>query len=48
MIRHVEAEAEGGVELILNGDVFDFDNVVAIPPNPPSKFLACALARTWL
>ena len=27
MIRHVEAEAEGGVELILNGDVFDFDNV---------------------
>ena len=37
MIRHVEAEAQGGVELILNGDVFDFDNVVAIPPNPPSK-----------
>ena len=37
MLKHVEADAEGSVELVLNGDVFDFDNVVAIPQNPPKK-----------
>ena len=47
MIRHVEAEAQGGVELILNGDVFDFDNVVAIPPNPPSKVSWLRAGEVW-
>ena len=37
MLKHVESNAEGPVELVLNGDVFDFDNVVAIPQNPPKK-----------
>ena len=37
MIRHVEEESRGPVEIIFNGDVFDFDNVVALPADPPKK-----------
>lgn len=37
MLRHVEQLASGPIELVLNGDVFDFDNVVGIPPNPEGK-----------
>ncbi len=28
--------AEGPMELVLNGDIFDFDNITAVPENPPS------------
>ncbi len=35
LLEHVDAQAEGPVELILNGDVFDFDNITALPPEPP-------------
>lgn len=32
---HIEQQAEGQpVELVLNGDIFDFDSVMAIPPAP--------------
>lgn len=34
-LRHIEAKAQGEqVELILNGDIFDFDSVTSIPETP--------------
>lgn len=33
-LGHIAAAAEGPVELILNGDVFDFDPVTALPDEP--------------
>ena len=35
LLRHVDAEADGPCELILNGDIFDFDNITALPPKAP-------------
>ncbi len=35
-LRHITEMAEGQeVELILNGDIFDFDSVMALPEDPP-------------
>ena len=32
---HIEEKAQGqSVELILNGDIFDFDSVVSVPASP--------------
>ena len=31
------ADGEGNLELILNGDIFDFDSVMAIPEDPPFR-----------
>jgi UDP-2,3-diacylglucosamine pyrophosphatase LpxH len=31
------ADGEGDLELILNGDIFDFDSVMAIPEDPPFR-----------
>lgn len=36
-LEYVTGESKGSFELILNGDIFDFDSVMAIPPNPPFK-----------
>lgn len=36
MLEHVGREAEGPVELVLNGDIFDFDNITQLPHDPPS------------
>ncbi len=34
-LRHIEEKAEGqAVELVLNGDIFDFDSVMAMPTEP--------------
>ena len=30
-LDHVEQKADGPIELILNGDIFDFDSVMAVP-----------------
>jgi hypothetical protein len=37
LLQHVEERADGPVELVLNGDIFDFDNVTQLPDNPPSQ-----------
>ncbi len=34
-LQHQREQTEGEVELILNGDIFDFDAVVAVPDDPP-------------
>ncbi len=34
LIRHLEEQADGPVELVLNGDTFDFDSVTTLPPEP--------------
>ena len=35
-LKHIESIAHGQpIELILNGDIFDFDSVVSTPENPP-------------
>jgi UDP-2,3-diacylglucosamine pyrophosphatase LpxH len=31
LLRHVQAQATGPVELILNGDIFDFDSITRLP-----------------
>jgi len=37
-IDHIQKEAAGNpVELILNGDIFDFDSVMSLPPKPIYK-----------
>lgn len=37
-LRHIAGMAEGHeIELILNGDIFDFDSVLALPENPPFR-----------
>src|SRR5688572_16935368 len=42
LCRHVADNATGPVEIVLNGDVFDFDNVTRRPENPagPIDWLA--------
>jgi len=30
-LEHIEAKANGPIELLLNGDIFDFDSVTAVP-----------------
>ena len=37
LLRHVQAEADGPVELVLNGDIFDFDNIVQLPVDPEGE-----------
>jgi UDP-2,3-diacylglucosamine pyrophosphatase LpxH len=37
LVEHVAEQAEGPVELILNGDIFDFDAVVQVPSAPEGK-----------
>src|SRR5688572_28212554 len=34
LIDHHLAHTEGLMELVLNGDIFDFDSVMALPKNP--------------
>ena len=37
-LEHIEKKAEGKkIELILNGDIFDFDSCMSVPENPPYK-----------
>jgi UDP-2,3-diacylglucosamine pyrophosphatase LpxH len=37
-VHHISAMADGGeIELVLNGDIFDFDSVLAIPDDPPFR-----------
>lgn len=31
LLQHVQANADGPIELVLNGDIFDFDSVMALP-----------------
>ena len=31
LLQHIEEAADGPVELVLNGDIFDFDSVTAVP-----------------
>jgi UDP-2,3-diacylglucosamine pyrophosphatase LpxH len=35
LLEHVDRAAAGPVELVLNGDTFDFDNVTQLPADPP-------------
>lgn len=44
-LEHLEAEAEGPIELVLNGDVFDFDNVIQLPDEPEGTVDWLARAR---
>lgn len=40
LLDHVHSEAQGPVELILNGDIFDFDSILGVPetrPGPVSR-----------
>ena len=32
-IKTIMAKANGPIELVLNGDIFDFDSVMSLPPN---------------
>ena len=34
-LAHMESQADGPIELILNGDIFDFDNVTLLPEGDP-------------
>lgn len=36
-LEHMRAQADSPIELILNGDIFDFDSVMAIPEDPGFK-----------
>lgn len=36
LLEHIDGQSQGPVELILNGDIFDFDNITALPLQPPS------------
>jgi UDP-2,3-diacylglucosamine pyrophosphatase LpxH len=36
-LDHVVERAEGPVELVLNGDIFDFDNVTQLPEEPEGR-----------
>ncbi len=37
-LLHIQEKAQGGkVELVLNGDIFDFDSVMSLPSNPIYK-----------
>ncbi len=33
-LEHIDRSCEGPVELVLNGDIFDFDSVMSLPPPP--------------
>ncbi len=35
LLKHIDETSDGPCELVLNGDIFDFDNVTALPPHPP-------------
>lgn len=35
MLEDIQSEVNGTIELVLNGDIFDFDSVMQIPKNPP-------------
>jgi UDP-2,3-diacylglucosamine pyrophosphatase LpxH len=35
LLEYLEKEADSPIELILNGDIFDFDSVMVLPKNPP-------------
>lgn len=41
MLDRVSAQVDGPIELILNGDIFDFDSVMAQPKDP-------SIHRSWL
>ena len=41
----IEKEADGPVELVLNGDIFDFDNVIQLPDEPEGHIDWLAKAR---
>ena len=36
-IRHIEDSYSGPTELILNGDIFDFDNILQLPESPEGE-----------
>ena len=40
-IQYIRKEADGQIELVLNGDIFDFDSVMKLPKNP-------AFHMSWL
>jgi len=37
LLTYFDETVEGPVELVLNGDVFDFDNVMQLPKSPPTR-----------
>ncbi len=37
LLTWTHAQAEGPMELVLNGDIFDFDNITAMPEEPPGE-----------
>ena len=37
LLAHIESEAKGPVELVLNGDIFDFDSVTQLPSDPQGR-----------
>ncbi len=45
-LRHIVTMAEGQeVELVLNGDIFDFDSVLALPEDPPYRVSSIERSR---
>ncbi len=45
VIRHLEQQAAGPVELVLNGDTFDFDSVTKLPDEPQGNISWLARLR---
>ncbi|MGE0614440.1 MAG: metallophosphoesterase [Bacteriovoracia bacterium] len=37
LLEHLSGSIEGQIELVLNGDIFDFDSVMSIPDHPPFR-----------
>ena len=37
LLAHLQAQLDGPAELVLNGDVFDFDTVMQMPEPPPTR-----------
>ncbi|MEM1031607.1 MAG: metallophosphoesterase [Myxococcota bacterium] len=44
-LDHVVAVADGPVELVLNGDIFDFDNIITLPEAPEGRIDGLARLR---
>jgi len=45
LLDHVEEQADGPLELVLNGDTFDFDSVTQLPTKPTTPIGWCARLR---
>lgn len=37
LLEHLSADSDERVELVLNGDIFDFDSVTQLPKEPPAR-----------